>query len=269
MATGLQLILDLALCVGTLCPPDSTSLSEGNPNDFASIQPPSNKAIFEMLRSNINGSHLKVATLEDYPLSYTEKNNVTDFEKSLIEMVNKSEVDVAAAFVPLLADPRNFTFYSTTALDEGEWIMVMTRPKESATGSGLLAPFDKWVWVLIFVSLVCVGPIIYALILLRNKCTGDDIQKPYSLGHCAWFVYGALLKQGSTLSPIADSTRLLFATWWIFITILTSFYTANLTAFLTLSKFTLPFNTYKDILKAQKQFVTSRGGGVEYAIRNV
>lgn len=66
-----------------------------------------------------------------------------------------------------------------------------------------------------------------------------------------------------------DSTRLLFATWWIFITILTSFYTANLTAFLTLSKFTLPFNTYKDILKAQKQFVTSRGGGVEYAIRNV
>lgn len=243
MATGLQLILDLALCVGTLCPPDSTSLSEGNPNDFASIQPPSNKAIFEMLRSNINGSHLKVATLEDYPLSYTEKNNVTgkvegrgvaftlfnflaekynftydvftppenkigsskDFEKSLIEMVNKSEVDVAAAFVPLLADPRNFTFYSTTALDEGEWIMVMTRPKESATGSGLLAPFDKWVWVLIFVSLVCVGPIIYALILLRNKCTGDDTQKPYSLGHCAWFVYGALLKQGSTLSPIAGN----------------------------------------------------------------
>ncbi|TMW40480.1 hypothetical protein DOY81_014440, partial [Sarcophaga bullata] len=63
------------------------------------------------------------------------------------------------------------------------------------------------------------------------------------------------------------STRLLFATWWIFITILTSFYTANLTAFLTLSKFTLPFNTVNDILIKNKHFVSQRGSGVEYAIK--
>lgn len=245
-AKGLQLLLDIALCVANLCPPDSETGLTGPKKDLnyevESLYDPkaTNKEIFQMLRNNINGSHLKVATLEDFPLSYTELNkdgklegkgvafalfdflsekynftyevhkpaenkigSSTDFENSLIEMVNKSQVDLAAAFVPLLADPRNFTFYSTTALDEGEWIMVMTRPKESATGSGLLAPFDKWVWVLIFVSLLCVGPIIYVLIMLRNKLTGDDSQKPYSLGHCAWFVYGALLKQGSTLSPIA------------------------------------------------------------------
>jgi len=71
------------------------------------------------------------------------------------------------------------------------------------------------------------------------------------------------------LKTIADSTRLLFATWWIFITILTSFYTANLTAFLTLSKFTLPYNTVNDILTKNKHFVSMRGGGVEYAIRTV
>lgn len=68
---------------------------------------------------------------------------------------------------------------------------------------------------------------------------------------------------------LADSTRLLFATWWIFITILTSFYTANLTAFLTLSKFTLPINDVNDILDNNKYFVAQRGSGVEYAIKNV
>lgn len=68
---------------------------------------------------------------------------------------------------------------------------------------------------------------------------------------------------------ITDSTRLLFATWWIFITILTSFYTANLTAFLTLSKFTLPFNSVDDIARREKHFVAQRGGGIEYAIKNV
>ncbi|KAL9909618.1 ionotropic receptor 76b [Glossina fuscipes fuscipes] len=260
----------------------------------------------EKLRNWINGRELQIATLEDYPLSYTEvlgngtrvgsgvafelidflkeKFNFTykvvvpgfniiggtvDYTNSLIELLNGSQVHMAAAFLPLLSDQRGYIFYSTVILDEGEWIMVMQRPHESASGSGLLAPFDYRVWTLILVSFLAVGPIIYILIILRNRLTGDTEQKPYSLGHYVWFVYGALLKQGSVLSPIADSTRLLFATWWIFITILTSFYTANLTAFLTLSQFTLPFNTVDDILYKNKYFVTVRGGGVEYAIKTV
>lgn len=164
---------------------------------------------------------------------------------------------------------RDLLKYSSSILDEGEWIMIMKRPPGSASGSGLLAPFTNEVWVLILVSLVAVGPIIYGLIVLRYKLTKDRIQKTYPLPHCVWFVYGALMKQGSTLSPIADSTRLIFATWWIFITILTSFYTANLTAFLTLSKFTLPIKKVDDIVAKDKQFVSNRGGGVEYAIRIV
>lgn len=101
------------------------------------------------------------------------------------------------------------------------------------------------------------------------KLTRDPTQKLYSMPHCVWFVYGALMKQGSVLSPLGDSTRLLFATWWIFITILTAFYTANLTAFLTLSKFTLPINSVDDILGKEKKFVAHEGGAVEYAIKNV
>lgn len=128
-----------------------------------------------------------------------------------------------------MTDPQDHIFYSSTTLDEGEWIMMMTRPEESASGNGLLAPFTYQVWILIFVSLVFVGPIIYLLIMLRNRLTRDREQTLYTMPHCVWFVYGALMRQGSVLSPTGDSTRLLFATWWIFITILTSFYTANLT----------------------------------------
>ncbi|EDW44154.1 glutamate receptor ionotropic, delta-1 [Drosophila sechellia] len=331
MATGIELLVAAALCVA--CPPlnDSppTNLIQLGENGTYSpvtelpIDVEDSDAVFDpdapvetletinrkkpKLREMldwIGGKHLRIATLEDYPLSYTEvlengtrvghgvsfqiidflkkKFNFTyevvvpqdniigspnDFDRSLIEMINSSTVDLAAAFIPSLSDQRSFVYYSTTTLDEGEWIMVMQRPRESASGSGLLAPFEFWVWILILVSLLAVGPIIYLLIILRNRLTGDGQETPYSLGHCAWFVYGALMKQGSTLSPIADSTRLLFATWWIFITILTSFYTANLTAFLTLSKFTLPYNTVNDILTKNKHFVSMRGGGVEYAIR--
>nr|QKN21173.1 ionotropic receptor [Zeugodacus cucurbitae] len=326
--TGFELILSAALCLSctnitnTRLPEGLIELDENGSvvtisPDLAVDEPSLDDAPLETvktiiakkektdkLKQWIKGRKLIIATLEDYPLSYTVMENDTrvgkgvafelidflqeqleftyevvvpedniigsreDYEKSLIKMLNNSEADLAAAFIPTLSEQHSFVFYSTTTLDEGEWIMVMQRPRESATGSGLMAPFDFWVWILIFISLLAVGPIIYILIILRNRLTGDKEQKPYSLGHCAWFVYGALMKQGSTLSPIADSTRLLFATWWIFITILTSFYTANLTAFLTLSKFTLPYNTVSDILYKNKHFVSARGGGVEYAIRN-
>lgn len=78
---------------------------------------------------------------------------------------------------------------------------MMKRPKESATGSGLLAPFTTPVWLLIILSLLVVGPLIHFIIFLRTKLCRDKDSKIYSLQSCMWFVYGALLKQGTTLSP--------------------------------------------------------------------
>ncbi|XP_053675806.1 glutamate receptor ionotropic, delta-2 [Anopheles nili] len=255
------------------------------------------------LRQRLAGTTLRVTTLQDWPLSYTVKVNGTivgagvafdlleflmekfnftyelvmpeqnivgstqDMPGSVLALLANGTADLAVAFLPILADARQHIRYST-GLDEGEWIMIMVRPMESASGSGLLAPFNRDVWILILISLLAVGPIIYGLLILRHRLTKDKEQVIYSLPHCVWFVYGALMKQGSTLSPTGDSTRILFASWWIFITILTSFYTANLTAFLTLSKFTLPINNVEDVRRKEKQFVTIRGGAVEYAIKN-
>lgn len=109
---------------------------------------------------------------------------------------------MAVAFIPILAEAREHVLYSTS-LDEGEWMMIMIRPAESASGSGLLAPFDRDVWILILISLLAVGPIIYLMIIIRHYLTKDREQKTYSLPHCVWFVYGGLMKQGSTLSPTA------------------------------------------------------------------
>lgn len=110
---------------------------------------------------------------------------------------------MAVAFLPILSDTSDLIKYSVTTLDEGEWIMLMKRPALSATGTGLLAPFTFNVWIMIAISLLVVGPLIYFVIFLRNWSTGDKSQRQYGLPHCMWFVFGALLKQGSTLSPIS------------------------------------------------------------------
>lgn len=61
---------------------------------------------------------------------------------------------------------------------------------------------------------------------------------------------------------------MLFATWWIFITILTAFYTANLTAFLTLSKFTLPITKPEDIGKKGYSWVAHVGTAVDESMKS-
>ncbi|XP_026810663.1 ionotropic receptor 93a isoform X1 [Rhopalosiphum maidis] len=184
---------------------------------------------------------------------------------SIIYMLVNGEVDMAAAFIPVLPGLDDIVKWGIE-LTQFQYVVLMKRPKESATGSGLLAPFEIEVWLLILMSLIAVGPIIYGIMMLRHKLCGHD-SGVYSIPTCIWFVYGALMKQGSSLNPDTDSARLIFATWWIFIMILTSFYTANLTAFLTLSKFTLPIKRIEDIASNEYRWISSEGSAVEYIVK--
>ncbi|XP_060530538.1 glutamate receptor U1 [Cylas formicarius] len=224
---------------------------------------------YEIINGSIVGKGVAFDIIEilqnEYKFNYTvvvPDDNVfyeNSHEKGIKNMLLNGEADVAATFLPMTY---NETIRYSRSLDTAEWVVLMLRPKESATGSGLLAPFTASVWTLIIISLLIVGPILYLVVFIRVKMCEDDRDAEFSLPACMWFVYGALLKQGSTLNPKSDSSRLLFSTWWIFITILTAFYTANLTAFLTLSKFTLPINKPEDIVKKRYQWVTNRGNGI-------
>lgn len=72
-----------------------------------------------------------------------------------------------------------------------------------------------------------------------------------------------------SIHSLLDTSRLLFATWWIFITILTAFYTANLTAFLTLSRFTLPISKPEDIGQKKYSWVSHKGSAISDAVKPV
>lgn len=51
--------------------------------------------------------------------------------------------------------------------------------------------------------------------------------------------------------------------------LLSAFYTANLTAFLTLSKFTLAIEYPKDLYQKNYRWVASAGSAVEHVVRTV
>lgn len=135
-------------------------------------------------------------------------NNVGKRHHCIIALfsLNFQEADIVAAFLPIMNSFHGEIWYSR-GFDTAEWVVLMKRPRESATGSGLLAPFTTSVWILIILSLLVVGPIIYLLVLLQARLCKDDNNKVYPLPACVWFVYGALLKQGTTLSPATGKSE--------------------------------------------------------------
>ncbi|XP_049888144.1 glutamate receptor ionotropic, delta-2 [Pectinophora gossypiella] len=295
MATGLELIIS-TICNATFCEPVYD-------NPLLDGQLTKKQAALQSLINDLNGKHLKVATYTNYPLSWVERSEngtltgqgvafvIMDVlrkrfnftfevvepdrnfevggsrpEDSVIGLVNSSLVDMAAAFLPMLVKFRRKVTFSNY-LDEGVWSMMLRRPKESATGSGLLAPFETNVWYLILAALISYVPCITLLTKLRAKIVRDG-EQDIPLSPSFWFVYAAFIKQGTTLAPEANTTRLLFATWWIFIILLSSFYTANLTAFLTLSKFTLDIKNTADLYKKNYRWVAAEGGSIEYLVKD-
>lgn len=293
---GVELIL-ATICNATFC--DNVF-----DNPLLDTQLTARQEEIQVLQDEVNGKHLKIATLNNYPLSWTEKlengtivgNGVAfiiinilrqkfnfTFEivlpekniemgtgkkpdESVINLVNSSKADMAAAFLPMLVKYNKLVTFSND-LDEGVWMMMLKRPKESAAGSGLLAPFATYVWYLILAAVLCYGPCITLLTWLRAKCVKDN-EYHISLSPSVWFVYGAFIKQGTTLSPEANTTRVLFATWWLFVILLSAFYTANLTAFLTLSKFTLDIENPIDLYKKNYRWVATEGGAVQNTIKS-
>ncbi|XP_059079423.1 glutamate receptor ionotropic, kainate glr-3-like [Tigriopus californicus] len=124
----------------------------------------------------------------------------------------------------------------------------MKTPFRAQKADSLIAPFSRDVWFVILASCILMGPLLYLFVAhLEPRAKTVPTTERYSLKNCYWFVYGALLKQGSSLDPSSDVARILFASWWLFIQVITSFYTAELTAVLTLSQSELPVQNMEQL----------------------
>ncbi|CAB3228669.1 unnamed protein product [Arctia plantaginis] len=291
---GIELIIS-SICNATVCEVPYNDTYKG-PGEI-----PENQSRYKDMMKEINGKTIKVATYNNTPLSGTQNKNGTivgvgvvfvimnilskkfnftyevveprrnyEFggrnpEDSLIGLVNSSKVDMVAALLPSMIAYRERAALSID-LDQGVWVMMMKRPKESAAGSGLLAPFNDLVWYLVLAAVITFAPCITFFTRLRNKIIEED-EGVLPLSPSFWFVYSAFLKQGTSLAPEANTTRVLFVTWWLFMILLSAFYTANLTAFLTLSKFTLAIENPEDLLLKNYRWISAAGSSVEHFVQ--
>ena len=104
--------------------------------------------------------------------------------------------------------------------------------------SVLLWCFDKW------------SP--YSYQNNMEKFEEDDETRYFNLKESLWFCMTSLTPQGGGEAPKNLSGRMVAATWWLFGFIIVASYTANLAAFLTVSRLAVDINSLDDLMAQSK-----------------
>nr|AHA51455.1 Lig_chan domain-containing protein [Thalassocalyce inconstans] len=85
-----------------------------------------------------------------------------------------------------------------------------------------------------------------------DKADSDDEIDDLNVYNSTWLIGTGFVLQGTDTLPVAPSGRFLLFMWWLFIMILTSMYTANLTAHLTLERSSITVTNLDEILNQNK-----------------
>ena len=85
-----------------------------------------------------------------------------------------------------------------------------------------------------------------------EKYEDDDETRFFNLKESFWFCMTSLTPQGGGEAPKSMSGRMVAATWWLFGFIIVASYTANLAAFLTVSRLAVDLQSFDDLIASSK-----------------
>ncbi|XP_048842702.1 glutamate receptor ionotropic, delta-1 isoform X1 [Brienomyrus brachyistius] len=171
------------------------------------------------------------------------------------ELINK-RADLAVSAITITPERENVVDFSKRYLDYSVGILLR-KPEEKINIFSLFAPFDLAVWACIAAAIPLVG----VLIFLLNRMQSGRSQNPpgphqaplasvsSSLHSAIWVVYGAFVQQGGDSATGSMALRIVMGSWWLFTLVVCSSYTANLAAYLTVSRMDNTIRTFQDLAK--------------------
>ncbi|XP_067091835.1 glutamate receptor ionotropic, delta-1 [Osmerus mordax] len=169
------------------------------------------------------------------------------------ELISK-RADVALSAITITPEREKVVDFSKRYLDYSVGIL-MRKSEEKINIFSLLAPFDLAVWACIAAAIPVVGVMIFLLRRIqsvRSQNPPGAHQVPSaatSLQSAIWIVYGAFVQQGGDSILGSVALRIVMGSWWLFTLIVCSSYTANLAAYLTVSRMDSTVRSFQDLSK--------------------
>ena len=193
------------------------------------------------------------------------------------ELVDK-KADIAVADLTITYERESAVDFSMPFMNLGIGILYRKPQKEPPKLFSFMSPLAIEVWIYLLTAFL--GVTLFLFVIARfspyewvnpHPCVREpeELENSFTMKNTLWFTIGCLMQQGCDIMPRALSTRVLAASWWFFILILVSSYTANLAAFLTVERMVNPIESAEDLAKQTKiKYGSVKSGSTEAFFRN-
>ncbi|XP_043559653.1 glutamate receptor ionotropic, delta-2-like isoform X3 [Chiloscyllium plagiosum] len=165
------------------------------------------------------------------------------------ELINK-RADIAVSALTITPERENVVDFTGRIMDYTLGFLLK-KPEQRVDMFTCLEPFDLTVWACIIGTLFITGLLVCMFSWVKPSPLQIGSVTSTTLYNAAWLVYGSFVQQG-TGGDIPINTlavRLLMGFWWLFVFIIISTYTANLTAILTNNRIENPIRSFQDLAK--------------------
>ncbi|XP_069125666.1 glutamate receptor ionotropic, kainate 2-like [Argopecten irradians] len=170
----------------------------------------------------------------------------------MVGMVKRGEIAFAIGPFTITSLREQVIDFTKPFMEDGAGILTTRPDADSDKFFRIIRPFALPVWGCIAIAIVCVGLLLFIVNRLSpytayNRRHKDSSPEEVSLTSNMWLVFGTFVNQGGVTYPTAISGRCIVGFWWVFTILITSTYTANLAAFLTVTIAVKPINSLNEL----------------------
>ncbi|XP_054159450.1 ionotropic receptor 25a-like [Oppia nitens] len=215
----------------------------------------------DLLKEILN--HTKEEDKFTYELYVVDKFGTKDESKKWSGMIGElaeKRADIALGPISVMAERETVVDFTVPYYDLVGITILMRKPSVPSHLFKFLTVLETNVWLCILAAYFFTSFLMYLFDRLspysyhnnKEKYKDDDEKREFTLKECLWFCMTSLTPQGGGEAPRNLSGRLVAATWWLFGFIIIASYTANLAAFLTVSRLDSPIDSLDDLAKQYK-----------------
>uniref|UniRef100_A0A914WBL6 Uncharacterized protein n=1 Tax=Plectus sambesii TaxID=2011161 RepID=A0A914WBL6_9BILA len=230
--------------------------------------------LIDMIKEEVKFTY----TLYEVPDGMAGTMNERGEWNGLIGELVDGTADIALAPLSVMAERENDVDFTVPYYDLVGTTILMKKPDMEYSLFKFMKVLEWPVWLCI------VGAYFFTSFLLwifdkfspysysnnKDKYKDDPEKREFNLKECLWFCMTSLTPQGGGEAPKNISGRLVAATWWLFGFIIIASYTANLAAFLTVSRLEQPISSLDDLAKQYKiEYAPVKGSASETYFRRM
>ncbi|XP_019629702.1 PREDICTED: glutamate receptor ionotropic, delta-2-like [Branchiostoma belcheri] len=163
----------------------------------------------------------------------------------------QEEADLALGALAVTTEREQVLDFTRLFMEGSIGILIRKQPRHSDWLT-ILKPFHLKMWLCIIGGFAIVSIVLFHLQHAGTNRKGEDLNlngtSDSTLSDTVWFLYSSSVRQGGGISLQRVSARILTGVWWLFALIVISSYTANLAAYLTVTRLQAPITSVEELL---------------------